>query len=243
MACAASTSTRFVASSSYRAHKSRTLSIHSPISSLHPTNTPACGIWIGSLYSSPRSVGLRRVPWDARVSQRLQQSWSEPFPPSPATGALCWEYLRRHVLTGEGIPPQPSTKKHLSAIMAFALCFLASASTATTTHGGSTGTNPSTKFQGGGGGGGGLGPHKTKPVFLFSKLKAEKEVQQVQEEASRDPYLVSSSKIGPDVVSSMLHNWCTARSTHTDISLFVLLRRFRKEFSKAPGGPWRIPTR
>jgi hypothetical protein len=92
--------------------------------------------------------------------------------------------------------------------MAFALCFLASATTATTTHGGSTGTNPSTKFQGsgGGGGGGGLGPHKTKPVFLFSKLKAEKEVQKVQEEACRDPYLVSIPR-GHDVSSPLLAWW------------------------------------
>lgn len=133
-------------------------------------------------------MGLRRVSWDAHASQRVVRQWSEPFPPSPATGALCWEYLRRHVLTGEGLSSQPSTKKHLSAIMAFALCFLASASTATSTHGGSTGTNPSAKFQGGGGG---LGPRKSKPVFLFSKLKAEKEVQKVQEEAAHDPYLVS----------------------------------------------------
>jgi len=100
------------------------------------------------------------------------------------------EYFRRHAATSVEGQAQSTTRKQLSAMMAFALCFLASATTTTSNHGGSSGPNPSAKFQGGGGGSG-LGPRKSKPVFLFSKLKAEKDVQKVQEEAVKEPYLVS----------------------------------------------------
>ncbi len=183
MACCASTSTRFVASSSCRARKTRTLSIHSPTS----LNSR---LWTGHAHSSARSNSLRRISSESHTSPR-GHILAEPFKKLPATRTLCLEYLWRQSASLEDVQAQSTARKQLSVMMAFALCFLASATTTTSNHDGSSGSNPSAKFQGGGGGGG-LGPHKTKPVFLFSKLKAEKDVQKVQEEAAKEPYLVSN---------------------------------------------------
>lgn len=109
----------------------------------------------------------------------------------PPTITAPWlEYLRRRAGSLENCDDVNSTsRKQLSALVAFALCFLASATTtASSSHAASSGPNASAKFQGGG-----IGPpKKTKPMFLFSKLKAEEDVKKVKEEAKKDPYLVST---------------------------------------------------
>lgn len=126
---------------------------------------------------------------------------------STTTSARWLEHLRRQTVgdNHNDNSSNSSQKQQLSAaIMAFALCMLAS--TAATTTAASASTTPtmksssSTNLDAGNGvsasasaGAGGLSPHTNapKPTFMFSRLKAEQEVQKVQEEAAQNPYLVS----------------------------------------------------
>lgn len=250
--CCAATSSRFVASSSCRARKTRTLAMKNPpsiglahhysssagaISSSSSSISSSISSTRGSILSAPvwatspstysstsphrsSSVSLRKFSSDPVLRQRHRSlaaaaSAAEPVfgkkSKSPASGALWLEYLRRHaaIITLEDVhaaqqqqsDQSQSTRKQLSAMVAFALCFLASASSSTTGSSSSTSSTTTTssnqeapKFTPGGDGGGGGGKlksTKTKPMFLFSKLQAEKDVQQVQKDATENPYLVS----------------------------------------------------
>jgi hypothetical protein len=201
--CCASTSTRFVASSSCRARKTRTLAMKNPPMALAHYSSGAGStrrsmsspVWpvSPSIYSTPRSVSLRRISSDSLRSQH--RSLAEPvLEKAPASGAMWLEYIRRHALSLEDVQTQ-STRKQLSAVMAFAVCFLASASTSTSNDARTSGPNPSAKFNQGGGS---LKSKKTKPMFLFSKLQAEKDVQKVQEDAAENPYLVNTADFFTD---------------------------------------------
>lgn len=157
-----------------------------------------------------RSCAAAAAPKPCSSSLRGRASIWKEIKIAPS-GAIWLEYLRRHaaIITLEDVhaaqqqqsEQSQSTRKQLSAMIAFALCFLASASSSTTGSSSSTTSSTTTssnqerpKFTPGGDGGGGGGKlksTKTKPMFLFSKLQAEKDVQQVQKDATENPYLVS----------------------------------------------------
>ena len=188
--CCASTSTRFVANSSYRARNKRTLAIHHPlafnISSRIGAHSP---MWAG-YGGSASALILRGVAADVFPTQNRALYGLRELLPRATAASRCWfEHLRRHAQNFQ--ETQTHSRKEMLTMMACALCFVASASSATTVSQTSAGPNPaSKKFSSGGGG---LGPRKsTHPVFVFSKQKAEEEVRKVEDDARENPYLVSS---------------------------------------------------
>lgn len=245
--CCAATSTRFVASSSCRARKTRTLAMKNPptigsalahysSSSSSSSGNRRCmtapAVWTVSprsgyaSSSSPRSSSslsvsslrkfasnspLRSQPHQQQQHRSrtsvaaaavavepvlLETSSTALSSAAPSGGTKLLDYLRRHAcLSLEDLQAHSGSRnKELSVVMAFALCFLASASTTSTT----SRNDPSVKLSsssGGGGGGGGLKPSKTKPTFMFSKLQAEKDVAKLQKDAAENPYLVSTAEL------------------------------------------------
>ena len=189
--CCASTSTRFVASSSYRARNKRTLAIHHHPLAFNATSKIGnqSPMWAGYGGSASR-LRLRGVAVDLFPTQtRAVYGGLPELLPRAAASSRCWlEYLRRHAQTFQDTPAH--SRKKISTMVACALCFVASASSATTASQSSAGPNPaSNKFSPGGGG---LGPRKTtQPGFVFSKQKAEEEVRKVEDDARQNPYLVS----------------------------------------------------
>lgn len=239
--CCAATSTRcLVASSSSRARKS-TLTMNPSLALNHSL---ASSSMRASLYGpspalrfTPRSVALRRMSSDCLSSSRLpleQLVCCNTPKKHTSTTALYLESPTRHFTDLESDTNfHGDTRKHISAVMAFALCFLASATTATSSPAGASGSSTSPKIQGGG-----MGPRKTKPKFPFSKLRAEEDVHKGQEEAKDNPYLVSQAEVFSLCVKCQM---CSACDPHCHLSPILLKSiRFPREFSRELDGQWKI---
>jgi hypothetical protein len=179
--CAA-TSSRFVASSSYRVRAKRTLAMNHPLA-MNATKigarSPLRNEYGGSsCRSMARGNSEKSLPTWVLGGVRSEL---------PSAAKYWLEYLRMHEHYWQEAPIQ--SRKKMSTMMACALCFLASAASATTGSQSSEGQNAPAKYNSGGGG---LGPRKTtQPIFVFSKQKAEEEVRKVECDAREDPYLVS----------------------------------------------------
>ena len=231
--CVAATSTRFVvASSSCRARKTRTLAMphyssSSTVSSSSSSSNrgtlsrapPGWAVSLSSAHSStrPSPVSLRRFSLDSSLRSQHRHSSRTLAPEAaaeqvfekssaPASGRLWLEHLRRHTSSLENAQAYQSSRRQLSAILAFALCFVASGSSATATtttsnqeehlESSSDPSPESEKLNNKNDASSASGkPGKTKPTFMFSKFQAEKDVQNLQADSSKNPYLVSTSNL------------------------------------------------